>query len=363
MASAKTCLRRHWFEYELGIRADRSGQPLRMGGAYHLGLEVLGKSGDLDQAVAAIRKNYATPPEWVSALDDWRTEEETVVRMVCGYAWRWQDQEGGLFGGEVVATELPFEISIVNPETGRTTPTFKLAGVIDKIVRLPDGRLAVMEHKTAGQSSIEPDNDYWKRLRMDHQITTYLLAAPVLGYSVQTVLYDVAKKPGIKRGVVPLLDEADNKVVTDENGQRVYTQAGKPRQTGDKAKGYTLQTRPETPTEFGERFNKDIALRPDWYYQRQEIARTLDEVEDFRLELWQTQQLLRDCQRNGRWFRNTGACLSSFRCSYFPCNQLDTDTIPEGFVKLDYVHPELEEHRNEPIEDRAPACAATAESR
>ncbi len=358
MASAKTCLRKHWYEYELGIRADRDGQPLRMGGAYHLGLEELGKGHDLHAAICAVRMNYANVPEWVRDIDDWRTEEETVVRMICGYVWRWQEQEGGLFGGEVVATELPFEIPIVNPETGRSTPTFKLAGKIDKIIRLPDTRLAVGEHKSTGQSSIEPDNDYWKRLRMDHQITIYLHAARTLGYDVKTVLYDVAKKPGIKRGVIPLLDINGLKIVLNADDNRVLTKQGKPRQTGDKDKGYVLQTRPETPAEFGERFNADIAARPDWYFQRQEIARTEGEIEEFRHELWQTQQLLRDCQRNGRWFRNTGACLSPFRCPYFPCNMLDIDTVPEGFVQLNYVHPELKEPCHEPTESTPVAAAA-----
>jgi hypothetical protein len=90
---------------------------------------------------------------------------------VCGYQWRWAGARL-----EVVATEQAFRVPLVNPATGKATPTFELAGKIDGIVRLEDGRLAVKESKTCSED-LGADSDYWRRLRIDHQITLYMLAA------------------------------------------------------------------------------------------------------------------------------------------------------------------------------------------
>ena len=89
----------------------------------------------------------------------------------------------------------------------------------------------------------------------------------------------------------------------------------------------------------------DIYARPDWYYARREIPRLPSEIDEYRAELWQVQGLLRDCQRKGRWFRNTGACRAfGGRCAYFDICTGPHDPareVPPGFVVRPDRHPEL----------------------
>lgn len=341
MACAKTCLRKHYYQYELGIRRDRDSQPLRMGSVFHEGLDALAQGRSLDDAAAIVYYHYATEPTWIQSDEDrfdWQVECETVVRLVCGYAWRWSND-----GLDVVATEQAFDLPLINPDTGRPSTHWRIGGKIDKIIRLADGRLAVMEHKTTSDD-LGPDSDYWRRLRLDQQISLYMLAARQLGYDVQTVVYDVCRKPQIGPLSVPLLDEHGAKIVLDANGQRVYKKDGSPRQSGDAANGFVLQSRRQTAAEFGERLNGDIASRPDWYFARMEIPRLDADIEEFRVELWQIQTQLRESQRRGCWFRNTGACISPYRCEYLDvCSQsIDpASEVPQGFIRVDNVHPEL----------------------
>jgi len=332
----KSCRKKHWWSYEKRIRPVYDARALRMGSVWHRALELL--VTDLDSAVEYIRKAYLYCPEQFDETD-WNYECETLVRLVCGYDWRWQDD-----GLEYIAAEKAFELGLENPATGKSTTVFRLAGKIDGIVKLEDGRLAVMEHKTIGED-IGIDAPLWKRLRIDHQISFYVNAARRLGYDVATVLYDVARKPTIKPADVPLTDEDGLKIVTDRTNMRVFKKNGEPRQTADKEKGYVLNTRPMTVEEWGEKLNDDIAARPDFYFARVEIPRLDCELEECAHELWEIQQTIREAQRNNRWFRTVNRNTCPY-CSYFDlCTtgfDPSVDPMPEGFQVIDNPHPELE---------------------
>lgn len=337
---AQTCLRKHQLAYVHGIRRIGQAKPLRMGSVVHEALDRAAKT-DKDEAihdaVAWYRKNA---PSDADDLYAWRVEAETVAVLLSGYFWRWQEQ---MF--EVVASEITVEAPIINPETGHPMRTFSSAGKIDKIWKLPDGRLAVGEHKTTGDD-IAPDSDYWQRLRIDNQISGYLDWAQFMGFPVQTVIYDVIRKPSIRPKKVPVLDENGHKVVHDREGQRVYLANGKPRQSASEKDGWTLYTKPETPEQFGERLRLDIGERPDFYYARREIPRVAADMEEARFDVWQTAKLIADCDRYDRWPRNTRACLTMGRCAYFTlCTNgfIVGDPLPDGFEVVDDVHVELAE--------------------
>lgn len=342
----KRCPREHLFRYELGIRPVNESRALRMGSAVHEGLDARKKGRPIDESIGAALAAYGVMPEGYDA-DRWAVEAETVAQMLAGYFWRWEidDLDPAITVAEVVKTEFAFDLPIFNPATGAATPTFRSAGKIDGIVRLGDGRLAVLEHKTTGDS-LDPDSDYWRRLRIDEQISRYMLAARAMGFPVETVLYDVIRKPSIAPKQVPVLDDDGLKVVLDADGVRVYGKNGKPRQTGDADQGYTLQQNLETPEQFGERFRLDIGERPDFYYARREIPRLDADLEEFEAELWQAQQAVRETQKSGRWFRNTGACSVMGRCTYLDfCHQgFDPEApLPAGLERVTELHPELVE--------------------
>lgn len=337
MSTLGVCRQKHRWAYEEGIRKETDAKALRMGSAGHEGLDVLAKTDDLEQAVVAVRAKYQHVPD---AYDDydWRIEEETMVRLICGYHWMWGDS-----GITCLASEQAFRIPLVNPETGASSQLFDLAGKIDGIVRLEDDRLAVKESKFLSEDT-GPDSDLQRRLRIDHQISLYIHAARQLGHSVGTALYDTIRKPSIKPTAIPLLDSDGIKIVFDLEGDRVYSANRKPRQTGSTKDGYSIQCRLMTVEEWGDKLNDDIAERPQWYYNRIEVPRLDDEIAEAQDEIWQIQKTLREAQRTGRWYRTVGRNSCDF-CSYFElCSTKfdpDVSPLPEGFVHLDDIHPEL----------------------
>jgi hypothetical protein len=336
--SFKSCRRKHYLAYECGIRRDTDAKALRMGTAFHDALEDIGEGLGIDSAIETASKNYDFCPDGFDATE-WAYERETVLRLVMGYDWRWSEMPL-----EHIATEQSFELPLLNPDTERPSTVFRRAGKIDGIVRLGDGRLAVMEHKLLGDD-IGPDSDLWRRMRGDPQISGYVLAARRLGHNVDTVLYDVARKPTIGPTKIPLLDELGAKIVIDTNtGERVKTAQGKWRQTGDKDQGYVLQERMMTPEEWGDKLNNDIAARPDFYFQRVEIPRMDADLREYEEELWELQITLREAQKSGRWYRTVSKNTCGF-CSFFDLcfspGFEPTGPLPVGFVRVRDVHPEL----------------------
>ena len=335
--SFKTCRKRHWYAYEVGLRPTLDAKALRMGHAYHAGLEAHGLTGDVGEAVEAIRAEYRYCPAQIDSTD-WRVEEETLVRLFCGYAWRWQDDRL-----THLAPEAGFQIPLVNPATGAASKLFDLAGKIDGIVEMEDGRQAVKESKLFGES-LDSGSDIWERLRFDHQLSFYVIAVRELGHNVSSVLFDVTRKPTIKRKEVPCLDQQGRKIVLDRHGMRQFKKNGEPYIPGDSKKGWVLQKQMMSVEEWGEHLNEDITERPDYYYARVEVPRLDNELEECRAEAWDIQQTLREAQRGNRWYRtcnrNTcpycpykGPCLSGF--------DPRVDPLPDGFEYVEDRHPEL----------------------
>jgi len=344
MSAFKECRRKHWYSYELGLRRIDDARALRMGSAMHDGIDALGNNLGVEVACERIDTRYANCPD---AFDGyrWAIEHETMRRLVCAYDWRWGESPI-----ENVCVERAFSLPLINPATGRQTPSFDLGGKIDGVVRLEDGRLAVKETKTVSED-IGPDSPLWRRLRMDQQITLYLHAARELGFPVETVLYDVIRKPTIDATPVPLTDEDGKKIVLDAHGERIRNTTGKKewRQTADVEKGYVLQTRSMSPDEWGEKLTADIVSRPDYYFARVEIARLDADIEEFKAELWDVQLSVRDAQKNGRHYRTVNRNSCGF-CTYFDLcctgQEINPAYPPAGFTILTDPHPELERVEN-----------------
>jgi hypothetical protein len=329
MNTAKTCLRKWYLSYECMLQRDSQSTPLRFGSMFHEGLDLLAQGKSLSDVIVSIALKYEQIPIWADPFEK-EVELETIAALLAGYAWRWQDA-----GFEIIATECDFRIPITNPETGGRTPSFESAGKIDKIIRLPDGRIAVMEHKTTADS-IEPTSDYWRKLRMDTQISLYMIAAKEMGHDVETVLYDVIRKPGISPKAI---SKADYLKIQAEGTyfDRPVAIPSEPRETAEM---------------FGARLFADLQERPDFYYGRMEIPRLHADLDEFRDEIWQIQGTLREAQRKNRAFRNTTACLQMGKCEFFDIcsNRLQapslTDPPPDGFKRKPKRHTELSLHED-----------------
>ena len=348
LRSAKTCLRKHQLGYELGIRPDTTAAPLRIGTVAHKALELYYATDErhamksINFALEAYDINPPTDPQYKY---EWDCERAMIATMLTLYFWRWEEYDKSL---EWESVEFSFEQPIVNPETGRQARNFTMAGKIDGLVMMQDGKLALVEHKTTSDD-IDPTGDYWRMLRMDPQISTYWLAAVGLGHPVQTVLYDVIHKPGLKPKQIAETDAMDVKIVLDGEGKRVKTASGLWRQTGDKAKGYALQTRQETPDEYAKRIHTEVTGNVDKYFARVPIPRLQSDLEEHAYDVWGMQKIIRECQRTDRWPRNTHACKGFGLCPYFAlCGYgfdveefKSTGAVPEGFKVVGEVHQEL----------------------
>ena len=340
MQCFKTCSRKELYAYVYGIRRERDSDALHWGRGWHLVREWRGQGISLDNCAASLRQLYADEPAWVNNdnREAWLVECECILRLMYGYDWYW-----GTDDMKVIACEQTFELPIRNPETGAATPTYRIAGKVDKIVQLADGRLAVKEYKTTGDP-IAPDSDYWKRTRLDQQLTLYFWAARELGHDIEDIIFDATHRPGMR----PLQATPPEK--------RKYKKDGKL---------YASQRECNEPIEeFGDRLTADIEARPQFYFQRQLVPRLKADIDEFLHELWQQQKAMRQAELTNRYYRNTGACTSPYRCEYLDichgCAEIANGVVPEGFKRLDYVHPELEERDNADRTSETPAGATTA---
>ncbi len=338
--SFKKCRKRHFWEYEEGIRSETDAKALRMGRAVHAGLDVLKMGESLELAQDHASSAYETLPdgadEWA-----WDIEHATVMCLISGWHWRWGDC-GGL---NIVASESTFHIPLRNPATNAPSTKFELAGKQDGIIQVDANRRMVLEHKTNSEDLSE-GSDYWQRLQMDSQISLYTYAARMEGHDVSGVLYDVIRKPTIRPEAIPLRDGEGFKIVLDQAGQRVMTKDGKkPRETASAADGWTLQTRQMTAQEWAEKLTDDIAQRPEFYYARREIARLDSELIEAMEEFWDIQKAIADAQNKQAWYRT----VSRDTCPYCPFFSLCTSKftpdmpLPVGFVRVDDRHQELGE--------------------
>ena len=336
LACFRACPRKHYLRYELGLRPAEQGSALRVGSAFHRALEARAKGEDVEGALA-------------QGIDD-PFDLALVAAMFYRHERRWANEPL-----EVVASELAFDLPLRNPETGAATPVWRIAGVIDAIVRLADGRLAVKEVKTT-RRDFTVGSDYWVRLRLDPQLSIYVVAARELGFPVETVLYDVTRRPELK----PLK--------ATPVGERKYTKKDSKLKDGTVRPAGSLyadqRETDETPEEFTVRVAKDIAGRPDHHFARIELARLDQDLEECARDVWRLQRVIRDCQLESEravvrgqrptvaWAKSPDACMGNgFTCEFLStCTEnrpVETET-PEGLVRIADIHPELTKHATEP---------------
>jgi CRISPR/Cas system-associated exonuclease Cas4 (RecB family) len=145
---------------------------------------------------------------------------------------------------------------------------------------------------------------YWRRLTIDFQVSTYLAAARSLGYDAIAVLYDALRKP-----------------------------AHRP-----------MATKNETPEAYGRRVLEAITEDPERYYRRGLVTRLESELDEARVDTWQTAVAIRDSKRLKVFPRNPDACVQWSRvCDYFAvcCGEQSIDD-PLLFRKNESKHVELD---------------------
>lgn len=212
MAALLSCPRKHYWAYEVGLRRiGDDAAALRFGKAWHAAMEARWKGADQATAFTA-----ALDTGTGNALDE--LQAATLAGLLNGYFAHYPDA-----GGIAVHPEAQFDFPLDGSRT------FSVAGKIDGLCVLADGRPALIEHKTTGDS-LDSASDYWMRLRFNGQVLQYVDAARRFGWAIETVVYDVVKKPAIR------------------------------------------QKQNETAGEFCARLANDAKERPEFYFARREVA-------------------------------------------------------------------------------------------
>ena len=240
--------------------------------------------------------------------------------MLRGYHHRWQDT---LQHYEVLAVELQFQAPLVNPQTGRASRIWELGGKIDALVRdLRDSRVLLVEHKTSSED-LSDGSEYWRRLRMDGQVSIYYEGARACGHDVRGCIYDVLKKPALRPlKATPVEDRKFKKDGSLYANQREAD---------------------ETPAEYRQRIVEAMAPEGDKYFRRGEVIRLEAEMAEAMWDVWQVAQQIHEADSNGRYPRNPDACSSFGRaCPFLDlCTGLAYADDTSRFRREANVHPEL----------------------
>lgn len=319
--TARGCMKEHLMKYDLGFRPVVEEGPFRFGTLTHRGLE------GWYRAIKA----GAPQDEWLGlALNDMQGEADPfdLVKaevLLQGYHLRWQNESY-----EVLEVEAQFETPLINPETGSASRTWMLAGKIDAIVRcVKTGRILIIEHKTSSED-IRPGSPYWRRLQLDGQVSVYFDGSASLGFNAHACLYDVIGKPGQKPLKATPVEERKYTKPTKTEPSRLYA---------------NQRAEDETPEEYRARLIEAIAADPAGYYQRCEVVRLENELEEARYDIWQTAQAVQRARLIGKAPRNPDHCQRFGRlCGFFDvCCGVASLEDPALFKKLDSPHPELTE--------------------
>lgn len=331
----RACNRMHHIRYNLGIQPLEQGETARFGTLWHDGQEAWWnaiKAGKheyewLHAALIAIHRKTTDP------IDAARAEA-----LMLGYHIRWKNEKY-----EVLAVEIEFLCDLINPATGSASRTFQVAGKIDAVVRDLNGRVLIVEHKSSGED-IGVGSEYWRRLTLDSQISTYFRGTRSLGFEVEGCLYDVIAKP---RQQLLQATPAESRKYTKKTGELYAYQ----------------RDRDETIDEYKSRIIAHIAENPDRYFQRGDVVRLPEDEEDAAYDAWQTARSIRDAQVADRHPRNPDACSRYNRtCAYFDvCCRLASLDDATRFERVANPHKELIQVTAKPVDTYSPTVNQTHE--
>lgn len=294
LATLTSCARKFYLSYEVGLRKKEPADALKFGTAFHAGLEARSKGIERGDAVTMA---IAMAGE----AEFYEVTAEKLNSLLIGYYSKWGDGANDPMVADMTPeVEFCFRLPFLRG--------FALAGKIDGVVTLRDGRRGLIEHKTTSED-ISWDSDYWQHINRD-QITLYGIAMEKMGLPpVEVYVYDVIRKPTIR------------------------------------------QTQKETPVDYGQRLTKDaVEVRPDYYYARREIPLLGCDREGLARRLLAAGKLIKHYRKEAAQMDLSGVwegeawlkCGSTMTCKACPYRGMcDSSEIPEGFEK-GRAHEELE---------------------
>jgi hypothetical protein len=373
--SFKACPTRYKLRYVDRIRREEDTDSLRVGTNWHALHEiyqnVLTEGGDpLAAVIDHLNEVYAVCPSF-KTTEEWAVERTILLCSFILYLDYYSEDTL-----EYVANELPFNLPLATVLQSKEGPNkFWLpkeevvrVGKIDHIVRR-NGVVRPFERKSTVRD-IDPNAEYWERLRKDTQVNMYALA-----------FRDILRDPSLAEEADGILDEFQGEVAGNTlydvwrkptTKPKMLTQAATAEfiETGEYCGGTfnvlhfeSSDSGPETVKVdndyvfskpgaksgiairenidmYGARLMQEMSADPERYFQRREVARTTQEVDRFEEELYRIYQAMRMYEKHECWFENEGACKASYTCEYLDicngCGSLVAPTIeklPLGFKR------------------------------
>ena len=346
------CARAHHYRYERGVAPLTDAPALVFGTAIHAALEAFWRAwmstgyGSTEAALAALGGQPLDPFTAAKAL--------VMVSAYCAKYLRLAARS------EVLAVEREFSCALTDPDTGVTATRWMLAGKVDAIIRLPDGRVAIVEHKSSARDA-SAGSDYRARLTLDAQVGIYFEGAAALGYAPDLCLYDVLVKPSMEPlTATPMEDrkytQAKSRVCKEcsrkkdpkpaphwDEPAQVFCTDGQV-QTDPGGRLYAKQRdTDETVEEFTERLCRAIEQEPDRYLIQAELVRSEDERADCLRDVCAVVRAIELARRTGYAPRSAQSCFAHGRCEYLDaCHAPSIIDDPHRYRRLP-IHQELSE--------------------
>ncbi len=302
------CRRMYDYRYEKNLVPVEKSDTLNFGSAIHSGLEFWFKYHNAKGAV-----NFMEGRAEELGMDEPEIAKAAV--LLERYTKHWC-----LDPFDVDEVEYEFCTPLINPKTGHISRTFSLSGKVDGLVRMNNGELWILEHKTT--SAI--DDAYIGRILIDSQIAIYANAiSQVLKEPVAGAIYDILVKPRTK---------------FKEGETEEQFEARKAELLAKSKTGKTTAKRQERETieQYKERLNEDIT---DENFRREIVYFSKDDLNEHLSEVWDIGQAL----RHPCIFRNTGNCAKYGKpCPYLPlCREHGCLDKCSGLYETKAPHEEL----------------------
>ena len=314
----RNCPRKYKNRYLDNLRPRERAEALSFGSVIHMAIELWYRSSDAESRLRDVLAYIDDAFENRVVDSNLMIQWHLATAMIRGYAERYGTEEF-----EIVEVEKEFVGEIRNPDTGRQSQTFRIAGKVDGIVRCHDG-LYLLEHKTA--STV--DASYLDKLWTDTQIALYCYYLRELGYPIVGVIYNVLLKSRIKQG----------KGETQEEYEARHAELAAKNKSG---KSTAKRQMPETDDEFQARLT-------EWYSRTEAFHREFIYLSEDRLamlqdEVWEITQQYLDARRRGKWLLNTSNCFSYQRpCEYLAyCQSGFNPNIADNLYEIALPNEEL----------------------
>ena len=248
--------------------------------------------------------------------------------LLVGYHARWAD-------GEYlpIAVERVAQSDLWNPDTGRKSRSFTVAGKID-VSAVFRHRVVLMDHKTTSEDISDPNAPYWRQLIVEGQPSHYMLLEWLNGRKVDDAVWDVVRKPTISPKLLTKAEARSAAVTHEYFGRRL---------SDDSVLALNVEKPRETLEMYEARLAHDCtSARPEWYFQRRSTPRLDAELHDYAVELWEHGQEILHARNTGRHARNSGACmLYGGPCKFLGICSGHDDPDSDNWRRKPCVHTEL----------------------